>query len=47
MLELGKINQEELDSAVAVVDAGLKFEKGNTSSGASMSISKSCFKPSN
>ena len=37
MLELGKINQEEHDSAVAEVDAGLKFEKGNTSSGASMS----------
>ena len=37
MLELGKINQEEHDQAVAEVDAGLKFEKGNTSSGASMS----------
>ena len=37
MLELGKINQEEHDAAAAEVDAGLKFEKGNTSSGASMS----------
>ena len=37
MLELGKINQEEHDAAVAEVDAGLKFEKGNTSSSASMS----------
>ncbi len=37
MLELGKISQEEHDQAAAEVDAGLKFEKGNTSSGSSMS----------
>ncbi len=33
MLELGNISQEEYDTAVAKVDAGLPFAQGNTSSG--------------
>lgn len=33
MLELGSINNEEYDTAVAKVDAGLPFEKGSLSSG--------------
>ena len=37
MLELGKITQEEYDGAVAEVDAGLNFSKGETSSGEAMS----------
>ena len=37
MLELGKITQEEYDSAKQEVEDGLKFSQGNTSSGTSMS----------
>lgn len=37
MLELGKITQEEYDSAKQEVEGGLKFSQGNTSSGTSMS----------
>ena len=37
MKELGKITTEEYNNAVIEVDAGLHFEKGNTSSGSSMS----------
>lgn len=37
MLELEKITQEEYDGAVAEVEEGIKFEKGNTSTGAEMS----------
>lgn len=37
MLELEKITQEEYDGAIAEVEGGLKFEKGNTTSGEAMS----------
>ncbi len=37
MKELGKISEEEYNSAKEEVEAGLKFEKGNTSTGTTMS----------
>ncbi len=37
MNELGKINNEEYESAKAEVEQGLKFEKGNTSTNSTMS----------
>ena len=37
MYELGKINNEEYESAKAEVEQGLKFEKGNTSTNSTMS----------
>lgn len=37
MKELGKINEEEYNAAKEEVENGLKFEKGNTSSGTAMS----------
>lgn len=37
MLELEKITQEEYDASIAEVNEGIKFEKGNTTSGEAMS----------